>query len=115
VALYDLSANRKPHPDSLIWAASPVEPLEGKKDFVQVFLLKPDAVVLHIDFKDISHVLCMNLHTGSLAITLEFQRVSDQVLKKLTHLNPVRARNIYASLSNTASFRRDYGIHSIVD
>src|SRR3989338_1236112 len=86
---HDLFADRQAHAAALELAGA-VEPLERLEDPLGVGLLEPDAVVLEADLDAaVLETAARDADERRLRLIAEFDRVRDQVLEKLGHVDAV--------------------------
>ena len=85
-----LAADCQSHAASFV-LASPVQPLERPENPVQVFLVEPDPVIPNHDVAPVRILLsAIQRDLRRHPRFSELERVSDQVLQKLPHLQVVR-------------------------
>src|SRR5260221_6354145 len=91
VSIGNAAANGQTDACALVFIA-PVQPLKHRKYFLQVFLLKADAIVLDAEFaklfsRERSESAGANLDHGLCAGALKLQSVPEQVQQQLVHLH----------------------------
>lgn len=89
MAINNLFAKCQPDPTTFILAAAN-QAMEWQEDPVQMLFVEPNAMILNVKLDPTGdRLLSRNGNDGLLAWLMELERISDQILKKLVHLQRV--------------------------
>src|SRR5712692_2003003 len=99
VTFDDLPTDCQAHARPLIFPAL-MQPLKGLENPLEVFFIETDAIVFHPDLTELQvepvllHPVLFilqesppDLYNGGLPVSVEFERIPDEVLQQLTHLH----------------------------